>query len=131
MKIDWSVSLENGFVPQNQFPAKYRFDVAAEDCNADYVLFGLTVTSGTQANLVGINNLYTEASPQCNSGSPWVAFAYNTVTQTGGQIKTSPVLSIDGTKVGVRGKHGHGFLLSRSGTAESDSRAARSMREQC
>ncbi len=99
VQIDWSVSLENGFVAQNQFPAKYRFDVASEDCNADYVVFGLTVTSGTQANLVGINNLYTGASPQCNSGSPWVAFAYNTVTQTGGQIKTSPVLSVDGTKV--------------------------------
>jgi hypothetical protein len=97
--IDWSVSLENGYVPQNQFPAKYQFDVVAEDCNSDYVVFGLTVTSGTQANLVGINNLYTGASTPCNSGSPWVAFAYNTVTQTGGQIETSPALSVDGTKV--------------------------------
>ncbi|MEY2414475.1 MAG: hypothetical protein QOD84_3081, partial [Acidobacteriaceae bacterium] len=99
MKIDWSVSLENGYVPRNQFPAKYRFGVTAESCSSDYVLFGLTVSSGTQANLVGINNLYTEASPPCNSGSPSVSFAYNTVTQTGGQIKTSPVLSTDGTKV--------------------------------
>jgi len=98
-KIDWAVSLENGYVPQNQFPAKYQFDVVAENCNSDYIVFGLTVTSGTQANLVGINNLYTGASPQCNSGSPWVAFAYYTVTQTGGQIKTSPVLSADGSKV--------------------------------
>jgi hypothetical protein len=99
MMIDWAVSLENGYVPQNQFPAKYQFDVVAENCNSDYVVFGLTVTSGTQANLVGINNLYTAASPPCNSGSPWVAFAYNTVTQTGGQIKTSPAISPDGTKV--------------------------------
>ncbi len=100
IKIDWAVSLENGYVPQNQFPAKYQFDVVQENCNSDYVVFGLTVTSGTQANLVGINNLYTNAVPACNSGLPWVAFAYNTVTQTGGQIKTSPVLSEDGTKVG-------------------------------
>ena len=99
MKIDWAVSLERGYVPQNQFPAKYRFDVLTENCNSDYVVLGLTVTSGTQANLVGINNLYTGAAPQCNSGSPWVAFAYNTVTQTGGQIKTSVALSTDGTKV--------------------------------
>jgi hypothetical protein len=98
-QVDWAVSLENGYVPQNQFPAKYQFDVVAENCNADYIVFGLTVTSGTQANLVGINNLYTGATPACNSGSPWVAFAYNTVTQTGGQIETSPVLSSDGTKV--------------------------------
>src|SRR5579864_6950500 len=58
-KIDWAVSLENGYVPQNQFPAKYQFDVSTEDCNSEYVVFGLTVTKGTQANLVGINNLYT------------------------------------------------------------------------
>jgi len=99
MKIDWAVSLENGYVPQNMFPAKYQFDIVAESCNSDYALFGLTVTSGTQANLVGINNLYTQATPPCNSGTPWVAFAYNTVTQTGGQIRTSPTLSADGTKV--------------------------------
>jgi hypothetical protein len=99
MKIDWSVSLENGRVPPNQFPAKYQFGTGSEDCNSDYVLFGLTVTSGTQANLVGINNLYTTGSSPCNAGLPWVAFAYNTVTQAGGQIRTSPTLSTDGTKV--------------------------------
>ncbi|MBV8052179.1 MAG: hypothetical protein JOZ80_13365 [Acidobacteriaceae bacterium] len=97
-KIYWAVSLENGYVPQNQFPAKYQFNITTEDCNADYVVFGLTVTK-TQANLVGINNLYTGATPACNGGAPWVSFAYNTVTQNGGQIKTSPVLSEDGTKV--------------------------------
>jgi hypothetical protein len=99
VKIDWSVSLENGFVPQNQFPSKFRFTVNGENCNSDYVLYGLTLNSGTTANIVGINNLYTSATPQCNSGKPWVAFAYYTVTQTGGQIKTSPTLSADGTKV--------------------------------
>jgi hypothetical protein len=97
-KVDWAVSLEKGFVPANQFPAKFRFDVSSEDCNNDFVLFGLTTNSATQANLVGINNLYTEASPSCNSGTPWVAFAFNTITHTGGQIRTSPVLSVDGTK---------------------------------
>ena len=99
IKIDWAVSLENGYVPQNMYPAKYEFGFDTENCNSDYALFGLTVTSGTQANLVGINNLYTTATPPCNGGSPWVAFAYNTVTQTGGQIQTSPTLSADGTKV--------------------------------
>ncbi|HXZ79207.1 MAG TPA: hypothetical protein VEG30_04700 [Terriglobales bacterium] len=98
VRIDWAVSLENGFVPANQYPAKYRFDVTAQDCNGDYVVFGLNAPSG-QANLVGINNLYTEKSPPCNSGSPWVAFAYNTFTQGGGHIRTSPTISVDGTKV--------------------------------
>ncbi len=99
MKVDWAVSLENGYVPPDQFPAKYQFGIDAEDCNADYVVFGLTVPSGTQANLVGINNLYTEATPPCNSGKPWVAFAYDTVTHARGQIETSPVISEDGTMV--------------------------------
>ncbi len=96
MKVDWSVSLENGFVAANQFPALYSFGTSTQSCNGDYMLLGLNVTSGTQANLVGINNLYT-AMP-CNSGSPWVAFAYNTVTQSGGQIMTSTTISVDGTK---------------------------------
>ena len=116
IKIDWAVSLEKGYVPQNQFPAKYQFGVSSENCNSDYILYGLTVTSGTQANIVGINNLYTSASPTCNSGSPWVAFAYNTVTQTGGQIKTSPVLSVDGTRVAfvestISGSYFHVLVL--------------------
>jgi len=98
-EVDWAVSLENGYIVQDGFPAKYSFDLDSEECNADYVLFGLTVTSGTQANLVGINNLYTTATPACNHGSPWVAFAYNTVTQPGGQILTSPTLSEDGRMV--------------------------------
>jgi hypothetical protein len=103
MKIDWAVSLGNGYVPQSQYPAKYSFQINTEDCNNDYVLFALYLASGsgTQANLVGINNLYTGATPACNSGTPgqpWVAFAYNTATN-GGQIQTSPMLSADGTKV--------------------------------
>jgi hypothetical protein len=98
IKVDWAVSLENGFVPANMFPAKYRFDVTAESCSTDYVVFGLTVNTGTQANLVGINNLYTEASPACNGGTPFVSFAYNTLTHSG-QIRTSPTISADGKKV--------------------------------
>jgi hypothetical protein len=33
-KVDWAVSLERGFVPANQFPAKFSFDVSAQDCTA-------------------------------------------------------------------------------------------------
>jgi hypothetical protein len=100
-KIDWAVSLENGYVPQDQFPAKYQFNVNADSCSTDYLLLGLTLATGAskQANIVGINNLYTGGSLDCNSGSPSVVFAYYTVTQTGGQIKTSPALSANGTKV--------------------------------
>ena len=31
-KIDWSVSLENGYVTANQFPAKYNFNIGVENC---------------------------------------------------------------------------------------------------
>ncbi len=99
IKVDWSVSLENGFVPEDQFPALYSFGTNTQDCNKDYMVMGLTVASGTQANLVGINNLYTGAIPTCNGGVPWVAFAYNTITQGGGQITTSPAISAFGFKV--------------------------------
>jgi len=98
IKVDWAVSLENGFVPANQFPAKFRFDVSTESCSGDYVVFALTIASGTQANLVGINNLYTAASPACTGSIPFVSFAYNTLTNAG-QIRTSPTLSVDGKKV--------------------------------
>jgi len=40
IKLDWAVSLENGFVPANEFPAKDRFDIWAQNCNSDYVLWG-------------------------------------------------------------------------------------------
>ena len=46
MKVDWAVSLENGFVPADQSPAKYGFDVTKQSCNNDFVLLGLTVVSG-------------------------------------------------------------------------------------
>ena len=99
INVDWSVSLENGFVSPNQFPAKYRFDVTTQDCS-DFVLFALQIAPNkpAQGNIVGVSNLYTEANPQCNNGTPWVAFSYNTVTHSGGQNLTSPVLSLDGKK---------------------------------
>jgi hypothetical protein len=96
--VDWAISLENGFVPEDQYPAKFQFDITNQDCNSDYLLLGLDVTSGTQANIVGINNLYTGPFSDCNGGNPWVSFAYNTATNAG-QILTSPTLSTDGTKV--------------------------------
>jgi hypothetical protein len=101
-KIDWAVSLENGYVAPDQFPAKYTFAINTESCQADYIVFPLTVTTSTftQANLVGINNLYTALTPTpCNGGAPWVAFAYNTQTHSGGQLYTSPEPSADGSKV--------------------------------
>ncbi len=101
---DWSVSLGAGSVAPNMFPAKFGFNpdatVTAANCTTDYVVFGLNVagvTSG-QANLVGINNLYSGTGGLCG-GAPSVSWAYNGTTATGGKVLTSTVVSLDGTQV--------------------------------
>jgi hypothetical protein len=62
-------------------PAKYTFDVTAKpDCTEDYVVIGIpaNAVSGGQANIVGYNNLYSNAggSGFCPGPGPNVLFAY-------------------------------------------------------
>jgi hypothetical protein len=80
-------------------PAKFSFDVnAAPDCTNDYVVIGIPATPiiGGQANIVGVNNLYSGgAGALCPSG-PTVMFAYASGT---GQVPASVVLSQNGTQV--------------------------------
>ena len=101
---DWSVSPLGGKVAPFNFPAKFSFDVGApSDCTNDYVVFGLnTASTGTQANLVAFNNLYVNSAGtgSCSGTIPNTLFAYDTTTLTGGRIVTSPILSLDGTKIG-------------------------------
>jgi hypothetical protein len=101
MQIDWSVPLGTGVVAPNMFPAKYGFDVnATPSCANDYVVFALNVagTTGGQANLVGLNQLYRGTGGLCGTGSARVNWAYNGST-AGGKVLTSPVISLDGTKI--------------------------------
>ncbi len=100
---DWSVT-SGGRMLATVYPAKYSFNPAAPpDCTNDYVVFGLNITStGTAANLVAFNNLYSTqpaAGGLCNTAGPSVLFAYDVTTVTGGKIATSPVLSEDGKKI--------------------------------
>ena len=89
------------------FPSKFSYDpAAAPDCINDYVVFGMVAigtpgANGGQANLVALNNLYVNSSGTgfCSGTAPNVLFAYNITTVTGGKISTSPVLSLDGTKI--------------------------------
>lgn len=100
VKIDWSVPLGTGIVAPYMFPAKYSFDVnATPSCANDYVVYALNVAgvTGGQANLVGVNNLYSGAGGLCGA-LPTVKWAYNGST-AGGSVLTSPVLSLDGTKI--------------------------------
>ena len=100
LKIDWSIPLGTGIVAPNMFPGKYSFDInAAPSCGGDYVVYGLNVAgvTGGQANLVGVKNLYSGTGGLCTVG-PTVNWAYNGST-AGGAVLTSPVISLDGTKI--------------------------------
>jgi hypothetical protein len=100
-KIDWSVSLGTGHVSQAMFPAKYRFDTGGTpSCTADYVVYALNVAGVNkgQPNIVGIDNLYSGNPSGLCGANPTVDFAYDGST-AGGSVLTSPVLSLDGTKI--------------------------------
>ncbi len=100
-KIDWAVSLGSGHVSANMFPAKYRFDTGGTpSCTADYVAYALNVAGATkgQANIIGIDNLYSGNPSGLCGANPAVKWGFNGST-AGGGILTSPVLSLDGTKI--------------------------------
>jgi hypothetical protein len=83
-------------------PAKYTFDVsAAPSCANDFVAAGIAVApSGSQANLIGVNNLYSTSpastAPNCTTNGPTVKFAYESGT---GQIPASLAISLNGTQL--------------------------------
>lgn len=118
----WNVALTastaSGVAP-GMYPAKYTFSpVAAPSCTNDFAVYPINVAgSATQANLLGVNNLYTGF---CTTGTvPAALFAYHVGS---GVVQTSPVLSEDGTKVAfvesiTNGSKFHVLLLDRSGNA--------------
>lgn len=100
---DWSVSLGTGNGGAISAPAKYVFDVTAPvtsaSCTADFVVTGISAAgSTTQANIIGLNNLYvnTAGTGLCSGTAPKVIFAYNVGT---GVVQSASALSLDGTKV--------------------------------
>lgn len=103
---DWSMPLGTGRVLAGQFPAKWNSDpllpITNANCNTDFVIFGLNSTgvTGGQASMVAFYNLYsgTIGTPLCGAG-PSFLFSFNTSTVANSQIRTSPVLSLDGKKV--------------------------------
>ncbi len=100
MHKDWSLSMGTGNVSQSKFPAKYSFNInGAPSCTADFAIFALNVAGATngQANVVGINKLYSGAGGLCGA-NPAVTWAYNGST-AGGSVLTSPTISLDGTKI--------------------------------
>lgn len=96
---DWTKNLGAGVSAAGTSPAKYVFDpTQPPSCTADWIVLGINAAGATggQATLVALSNLYV--GEICATG-PSFKFAYNTSTLTNGRVQTSPVLSVDGTKV--------------------------------
>ena len=129
---DWGTSLGplgstgvpvNGTTWFPVYPAKFSFNVsAAPDCTNDFVVFptNLTGGSGAQASIVAYNKLYsnTAGTGFCAAATgPAVYWSYNTnLNATGGKttgtIATSPILSVDGSKVAfIENNGGAGAVL--------------------
>jgi hypothetical protein len=86
LQRDWSASLGGAGVAPGMYPAKYSFTTSTPSCS-DYVVYGVDVAggSGSQANIVGLTNLYNGTC----SPAPSVMFSYYV---GGGIVQTSPVL---------------------------------------
>jgi hypothetical protein len=85
------------------FPSKFSFDVtAAPSCLNDFLAIGIAATpaSGGQANIVGVNNLYStspaSAAPNCTTNGPTFIFAYASGT---GQVPAAVAISLIGTQL--------------------------------
>jgi hypothetical protein len=110
---DWNVQLGAGTTAFGTSPAKYQTDpTKPPSCTTDFVVFAINAaglqkvgnTNG-QATITAFNHLYTGQGGSgglCGSqgfGGPAYVFAYNTSTVTNGKIRTSPVISLDGTEL--------------------------------
>ncbi len=116
MQRDWSISLGTAGTANAMYPAKFTFDVTvAPSCANDFVVFPVNAAGGAaQANIVAFNNLYSgnagaigicDGRPNPPAGdtdtktSATVMWAYNVHAIANGAVPTSPVLSLDGSKV--------------------------------
>ena len=107
-KVDWAVSLGGAGGAYGmgvaESPAKYTFTTSGTPSCSDFVVYVVgasNVAVGTQADLVGLTNLYSGTSPTgyCGTG-PTFLFSY-ALAATGQNFGSllSPELSLDGAKV--------------------------------
>jgi hypothetical protein len=99
-KVDWSVSLgPTAGMAFGETPGVYTYNYSTPSCS-DFVVYTINAAAavGTQANLVGLANLYTDGAGTgyCTGTTPSFLFSY--AIGTGGS-PLSPVLSLDGTRV--------------------------------
>jgi hypothetical protein len=96
VKRDWSEYLGVGAsVGDGQFPAKFSFSATGTpSCTSDFVVFNTGLNANSRrASILAYNRLYK--APVCGGSVPSMLWAYN----TGGAIKLSPVLSLDGSQI--------------------------------
>lgn len=111
-------------------PAKFVFDVnAAPSCTNDYVVIGIPATpaAGGQANIVGVNNLYSGGTGALCSTGPTVMFSYASGT---GQVPASVAISRHGTRLAyienlpTGSSYFHSLTLGTTGTNGTSATAA-------
>jgi hypothetical protein len=101
-KQDWASSLGAGATNGvGTFPAKYNFDVnAPPSCTDDFAAFNTSLAGiDGKPSVVAFNQLYSaqgSAGGLCNHDGPLVTWSYITGP---GSVVTSPILSLDGTKI--------------------------------
>jgi hypothetical protein len=108
IRVDWAMPLGAGGMPVGESPAKYSFSEVGYNCATDFVVYTIGVApSGTQANIVAFNNLYTgtgssscpfgpQTPPTTDYTKPTFMWSY---AAGSGPSYMSPTLSLDGTKV--------------------------------
>jgi hypothetical protein len=98
-KVDWAVSLgPTAGMALAESPAKYTFNPGAPPSCTDFVVYTVNAAPkvGTQANLVGLTNLYSGTPAGLCGSAPTFLFSY-AIGAAGSAL--SPVLSLDGTQV--------------------------------
>jgi len=127
----WSQSMGSGAtVGAGNFPIKYSFSLTTATCSnaakPDFVIFNTgLLSSTTKASIIAYDNLYSGCS---SFGTvPTVYWAYNTTEQTvAGTIKTSPIISLDGTQVAFvqTDSTAHGYVILLKWKANNGTLAA-------
>jgi hypothetical protein len=129
LHTDWSISLGTRATASAMSPAKFSFDVnATPSCANDFVVFPVNhAPDPLHENLVAFNNLYSGTVPAngiCNRTpsltddgvSATVLWSYAISSSISAGVSTSPVLSLDGTKVAFveseAGKRPHFHVLA-------------------
>ena len=132
---DWSENMGTGAtVGAGNFPAKWAFNATVANCSdvasPDYVVFSTGLqSSSTVASIVAFDNLYSGCSGFGAVPTTYWAYDTTTLTSAPGTIKTSPIMSLDGSQIAFVqtdsvGPLGHGTVVLLKWKAGDGSLAA-------